>query len=159
MKVPVQRGSLYNDEVNVPVLSPRLYETFVLPYEADLSVFHGGITYWHSCGNITPLLDSIRTIPNLEMVHISPWSDIRKAVESLRGRGIALEIVLHPYADVQGAPREHIVAHLKSVRKLVEGIPSTVRADGLQVLTSVQQDVKKIKQWADIANELLVNAV
>lgn len=155
MEVPIRGGSLYNDEVNVPVVSPRLYEEFVLPYEVELSEFYGGITYWHSCGNITPLQNLIKCIPNLQMLHISPWTDLQKSVENLADSGIALEVVLHPLTDVQKADEVAIVSCLTRIRDLTRGVPTTVRADGLQVISSVEEDVKKIKQWAKIATSIL----
>ena len=103
MKVSIQVGSLYNDEVNVPLLSPQLYEKFILPYEIELSKFYGVISYWHSCGNTAPLLRLIRCIPHLQMIHISPWTDLEQSVADLADSGIALEVVLHPLVDVQKA--------------------------------------------------------
>ncbi len=157
MKVPILPSSLYNDEVNVPLLSPKLYEKFVLPYETELSEFYGGITYWHSCGNTAPLQQLIKSIPRLEMIHISPWTSIEQSIGNLRDSGIALEVALHPFKDVQSATAQQITSHLTSIRKATERLPVTVRADGLQVLSSVEGDEKKIKEWAEIANSVLMN--
>lgn len=155
MGVPVQPGSLYNDEVNVPLLSPKLYEAFVLPYEIELSEFLGGITYWHSCGNITPLQKLIKSIPHVEMIHISPWTNLERSVANLQGAHIVLEVVLHPLLDVQSATAEQITSRLTDIREVTEPVPVTVRADALQVISSVEEDVKKIKEWAEIARSIL----
>lgn len=155
MKVSIQVGSLYNDEVNVPLLSPQLYEKFILPYEIELSKFYGVISYWHSCGNTTSLHSLIRCIPHLQMIHISPWTDLEQSVANLADSGIALEVVLHPLVDVQKATEEKMRSHLTHVRSVTEGIPTTVRADGLQVISSVKEDLAKIKRWADIAQSIL----
>ncbi|MCX6089231.1 MAG: hypothetical protein NTX88_02435 [Candidatus Atribacteria bacterium] len=155
MKVPIQPGSLYNDEVNVPLMSPAFYEEFVLPYETELGEFYGGISYWHSCGNITPLEYLIQRIPKLEMIHISPWSDLVQSVKNLRDTGIALEVVLHPLEHVQSVSLEEIAVFLSFIRETTKDVSATVRADGMQVITGVEEDVKKIKEWARIANEVL----
>lgn len=157
MRVDIQPGSLYNDEVNVPLLSPNFYEKYVLPYEIELSEFYGGITYWHSCGNIVPLQKLIQNIPNLEMVHISPWSDLRKSVENFKDTDIALEVVLHPLEDVQNASPDQIKARLTSIRSLAQGLSATVRADGLQNITTIEDDIAKIKLWGKIARDILIN--
>ncbi|MGC8879371.1 MAG: uroporphyrinogen decarboxylase family protein [Anaerolineae bacterium] len=47
---------LANDEVGAPMLGPQHYEEFVLPYEVDLCQYFGGIDYWHSCADVTPLV-------------------------------------------------------------------------------------------------------
>ncbi len=67
------KGNIYNDEVNCPSLSPELYEEFALPYELELSDFHGGILYFHSCGDTTKLLPLIAKINTIEMFHVGPW--------------------------------------------------------------------------------------
>jgi hypothetical protein len=48
---PVQKLKLYNDEVDCPTLSPGMYREFILSYEQELARIHGGLVYWHSCGN------------------------------------------------------------------------------------------------------------
>ncbi len=69
------KENIYNDEVNCPSLSPELYEEFALPYELELSDFHGGILYFHSCGDTTKLLPLIAKINTIEMFHVGPWID------------------------------------------------------------------------------------
>ncbi len=155
MKVPIHVGSLYNDEVNIPLLSPQLYEKFILPYEIELSKFYGAISYWHSCGDTADLHSLIRCIPHLQMIHISPWTDLKQSTANLAGSGIALEVVLHPLTDIQKATEERIRFHLAHIRAVTEGISTTVRADGLQEIVSAKEDLVKIKRWADIAQSIL----
>ena len=155
MKISIQAGSLYNDEVNVPLLSPRLYEEFVLPYEIKLSEFYGVITYWHSCGNTAILHRLIKCIPRLQMMHISPWTNLEESVVNFTDSDIALEIVLHPLLDVQKATEEKMSSHLSQIRSVTQGVPTTIRADGLQVISSVEKDIEKIKCWATIAQSIL----
>ena len=152
----VEKGNLYNDEVNCPTLSPQQYEEFVLPYEIDLCHFHGGIVYWHSCGNVTKLLDSIRKIPQIDMFHIGPWTSL---VESKRvfGEDTALEKCLMPTEDVQMASPKEIEEKLKEIKSSLDGCYYTVRADGLQLLSDVAHDVEIIKQWVNIARSVLNN--
>jgi len=155
MGVPIQVGSLYNDEVNVPMISPRFYENFVLPYEIELSNFYGGVSYWHSCGNTEKLQNLIKTIPNLEMVHISPWTDLQKSVENLRDSGISLEVVLHPLRDVQQASDEEITALLSSILEVTSGLSVTVRADGMQMISNLEDDLNSIYRWARLGRAIL----
>ena len=60
-KIEVE-GSLHNDEVYSPLISPKMYEEFCFPYEDELSEFYGGITWWHSCGNKTVFIPFIKKI-------------------------------------------------------------------------------------------------
>ena len=152
----VEKGNLYNDEVNCPTLSPQQYEEFVLPYEIELCEFHGGITYWHSCGDTTKLLDSIRKIPQIDMFHIGPWTSL---IESKRvfGKDTALEKCLMPTVDVQMASPREMEEKLIEIKNALEGSYYTIRADGLQLLSTVTRDVEIIRQWVNIAQNVLKN--
>jgi uroporphyrinogen-III decarboxylase len=155
MGVSIQPACLFNDEVNIPTLSPQLYEQFVLPYEIKLSEYHNGISYWHSCGNTTLIQNAIKNIPNLEMIHVSPWTDLKKTVENLYDSGIALEIVLHPLNDVQKVSKETAKKGLSRIKELTDGLCVTVRADAFEVITSLDYDIAKIKEWGSIARSVL----
>ena len=150
----VEKGNLYNDEVNSPTLSIPLYEEFALPYEQELSDFHGGILYWHSCGDTTSLLPSISKIHGLEMFHVGPWTDTAAAVKTFDGK-VPLEICLHPVRDIQTAARPVMEKRLSGIARACNGSPYTVRADGLQVVLGVEHDLKKIDEWNDMARKLL----
>jgi len=152
---PIEPANLYNDEVNCPTLSPALYEEFALPYEQELSEFHGGIGYWHSCGDTTKLLELIDRIPNLGMFHVGPWTDLRRSVEVFGARH-ALEICLNPVEDVQMADADQMRAKLRGIVATCGDIAYTVRADGLQDLHGVQHELTRIRAWIDLAHEELL---
>jgi len=150
----VGKGDLDDDEVNSPSLSPAQYEEFILPYEKQLCKFHGGIGYWHSCGDTTELLNSIRKIPKIDMFHIGPWTDLKESKEVF-GRNTALEKCLMPTADVQLASESKMEAKLDEIRGILDGTSYTVRADGLQVINSVEEDLMVIKRWVEVARKKL----
>lgn len=153
-------ANLYNDEVTSPVVSPDLYKEFILPTEIELSRFYGGLSYWHSCGNTTPLIGLINSIPDVQMIHVSPWTDLHSAVTSY-DRNKFLEIVLHPYSDVLYPESEkHIVQRLETIKNEVHtsGAKATVRADAIQIIESVEKDMSKLQSWLECANRILLNA-
>ncbi len=145
---------LANDDVNVPIISPKGYKEFVLPYEKKISEFHGGIEYWHSCGRIDPILTYIKEIPNLKMIHVSHSTDLQKSVEII-GKDNIIEIVLNPIDDVEKATPLQMESKLREIKRVCEGLNFTVRADAFQVLTSVENDLKQIKLWIGKARKVL----
>jgi len=153
---PVGPGNLYNDEVAVPLLSPERYQEFVLPYETELSRFHGGILYWHSCGDTTALASSIARIPDLEMYHVGPWTDVRAVVRSTPD-SLALEICLHPLRDVQAASASEMEDRLVSIVEACRDRACTVRADGLQILRGIEEDLRQIDRWTEVAARALAS--
>jgi hypothetical protein len=154
--IPLEPANLYNDEVNCPTLSPAMFEEFVLPYEQELSEFHGGIGYWHSCGNTTKLVSFIDRIPNLNMFHVGPWTDLRHVVKVFGGRH-PLEICLNPVVDVQMANEDTMRAKMAYIMETCGSIAYTVRADGLQDLHGVPRELAQINQWLGIAHDMLLD--
>ena len=125
-----------------------------MPYEQELSAFHGGILYWHSCGDTTALDPLIAKIPNLEMFHVGPWTDGETCMKVFRG-AVPLEFCLHPVRDVQGAERPEIENRLRRIAAACEGSPYTVRADGIQLMSGVETDLANLKKWLSVADRVL----
>ncbi|MGI6776801.1 MAG: hypothetical protein ACOX7R_01865 [Acetivibrionales bacterium] len=149
--------NIYNDEVTSPILSPKLYEELVRPTEIELSNFFGGVNYWHSCGKTTPFQKLINEIPNLRMVHISPWSSISNAAAAYDPDSVAIEIALYAYEDVINPPEEGFIEKkLRYIKEVTKNHRSTVRADGIQIINDVKTDVNKITEWVECARRILI---
>jgi uroporphyrinogen-III decarboxylase len=146
----IEPGVLSNDEVNSPALSPKLYKNFILPYEKLLCDFHGGISYWHSCGNITGLLKSISEIEKLDILHIGPWTNAEKAKEIFTN-SVSYEICLMPTRDVYSSHPEEMRHKIQKINRIMKGSAYTIRADGFQVVNDLERNIRAIKQWRDIA--------
>ena len=144
---PIAPGSLMNDEVNVPALSPGLYREFVLPLELDLAAFHGGIRYWHCCGNIVPLLPLIQQLrPRVQQ--LSPYNDFEAAVA---GAGdSSLQIWMHPSDEVVLASEEEMYQALRWKLGVCEaqGVRSyTITTGHTQVMRSPDHSIEQVKAW------------
>ncbi|MDD5017424.1 MAG: uroporphyrinogen decarboxylase family protein [Eubacteriales bacterium] len=152
---PMPKFMLCNDEISTPTLSDRLYREKVLPIERDLAVFAGGVRYWHSCGVTTDFYESIASIPGLQMMHIGPWSDVKKAAEVFSKKDIAIEICLNSVADIYEGNEDEMRAKLLSIKEACDGkVRYQVRADGFAVLNSVEFTMEKIRQWNKVALEV-----
>lgn len=148
-------GNVLNDEVGSPVISPEIYEEFILSSEIELGNFHGGISYWHSCGDTTDFMKLIRKIPGLSLFHVSPCTDLKTAVEEFGKNDIPLQICVDPTKDVHMASREEMKRKLKEIVGICGDVAYTVRADGLQKLHSLNDEMEKIKEWIKVAREVL----
>ncbi len=149
-------ANLYNDEVMGPLISPTMYEQAILPSEKKIGEYFGGINYWHSCGDTTSFISMIDTIPRVDMVHVSPWTDIYKASE-LYDRDKALEFVLHPITDVLSpASDDALRKRMIDIKETSQGRYRTVRADGFQVTNDAATDMAAMKHWVAQAKEILL---
>ena len=147
-------SSMANDEVSIPMVSPSLYETLILPYELELERFYGGIHWWHSCGNKTPLLPAIKnSFTRIEFIDFALWSDnLQKAVRELDG---SIPFHVRPQAgDIAQRSEELITNHLQGIFSICRGQNFALRVDGLQPDTPDQKDVDAVRRYLNIARRI-----
>ena len=150
-------ANLFNDEVNCPSLSPDSYREFILPYEKEISEHQKGILYWHSCGNVTPLLDNIRLLPDMEMLHVGPWTSVDRAAQ-IFGNTAPLEICINPQKDVFDANASEMAQKMLSIlndcgRNDVKGF--YIRASGFGVIKNLDFTLDKIKEWNHVVRTII----
>lgn len=89
------------------------------------------------------------------MMHLGPWSDIQKAVEVFAQKDIVIEICLSSTADVYDASEGQVRQKLEHIKNICDGkIKYSVRADGLAILNSIEEDLAKINLWSKVASEI-----
>jgi len=117
----VWMGTVASDEVSCDMFSPADYDEFIHPYEYEVArTFDYG--YYHSCGNLTPLFERIVNLPNMHRVHVSPWSDMNKAIEVCAG-SVILEKHLDPRVHLERLSRKEMRTYVKKVTDLGTGYP------------------------------------
>jgi len=143
---------LANDEVNCPTVSPQLYAEFILPYEKQLIEYYGELGYFHSCGDLTPLLHYIKPLAP-KLLQVSPWTDLEAACAAFAGTDTVLDIWAHVSDDVMYATGEHA----RQAMSRIYGICRTGGIAGFQINSGniqqtprgTEEDDIKIMQWAD----------
>lgn len=141
----MRRVQLDNDEVDGDIISRQHYEKFIFPYEKKISEFYGnGIFYFHSCGNLTRLYDTIARLPGLRRIEISPVSDLELAVQTFAPRKIILHKRLDPQKDVYVESSEM----RRRLRNVIERCSTaTVEIDA----APLDPPVARIQEWARVA--------
>jgi uroporphyrinogen-III decarboxylase len=145
-----KRASLQNDEVNARVMGPRTYTDFAHPYETKLADFYPkGIFYFHSCGDITPFLDSIVALRGLRRLHISPATDFKTAADKL-GRRFVFQKRLDPAKDLEFCDPKTMKQRIKEVLEIGHGTFMELDPGPLQ-----DAPLHKVKQWIKIARHAI----
>lgn len=153
--LPLTEGNIYNDEVTFPVVSPQLYEEYILPGEKDLADFFGGIAYWHSCGDTTEMFHLINTIPNLKMLTVSAWSDVAKAGQ-VYDKDKALEVQLHNYRDVLQPETETTLRdRIQLIKDSTKDHRSIVHACGIVCVNGFEKTMERLRILSETAREIL----
>jgi hypothetical protein len=151
----VEKGDLINDDVDSTMISPEFYEEFVLPYEKQLSSFHRGIRYWHSCANVSNFYDLIVKAGSIDLLDVGPWSDVKRALHATQG-SIPLEIRLHPkkvniYTATDENIRNAVNYHIKRCKEFDSDF--CIRVGGLSLFSGLAQDINSIKRFLAVARD------
>lgn len=147
-------SSCWNDEVSCPIISPQLYEEFIFPYEDELSKFYGGIRWWHSCGNKTPLVSTIKKMSQpIGFMDFGLWADdLQTAVRDLNGK---IPFHVRPSShDISERGEEIIKNHIQGIICICNKQNFALRLDGFQPDDPKETDVNTMKRYLSIAKKV-----
>lgn len=145
----------HNDEVNVPCISPQHYHDLVLPCEKVYADTFGGLTYWHSCGDVTPMIPAIQEIRNITIFHVGPWTDLAKAAEVFGD--VTLDVCLDSM-DIYQASEADMRAKITDIVRTCRQCNAqsfSIRPGILQAFSSINEDLASVARWVEVAKETL----
>jgi len=132
------------------VASPEMHEEFVFPYEKRLlSPF--GLNGYGCCDDVTRKLDFVLSIPNLRRVSVSPWADLPRCAEKIKGAAI---LMWKPQpANLVGAFKPENIK-----RYLQDGVNSArANACSLEIVLldthTCENHPERFDEWTRIAHE------
>ena len=149
--IRTEQSQLSNDEVDGKIISPKIYKNFAYPYEKKLSDFYPkGISYFHSCGDITPFIDLIKTIKGLKRLTISHLTDFNKAIDIIGRKMIfqkRIDPTILPFGNVQTIKKSMIETLNVDKEIFMEIDPGPV----------MDVPVEKVQTWLKLSRELITN--
>ncbi len=147
-------GSLHNDEVCTPLISPEMYEDLCFPYEDELSEFCGGITWWHSCGSKTKLIPLIKKIRgSVEYMDLNlDNDDVLAAIKELDGK---IPFHVRPTAEDIAETNEDIMRnHINGVLCMCGKENFMFRLDFFQPEDPTEEDAARLNRYISMAKRL-----
>lgn len=156
---PVIKANLYNDEISSLMLSPKMYKEKIFPIEQELCDFHGGLHYWHSCGDVSDLTEEIAKLTNIDLFNVGPWTSAYKSGISFKDKA-PLEICMNPQSDILEGTGQSMQKRLSDLLK--ECYSSDVAGMGFKISAlnargNLDEVINKIKLWIDIARQISKN--
>jgi len=144
-------GGIGADAVDCNKISPEFYLEFIHPYEQKMAkIFKPRVAGYHSCGNLTPILDYISDIPGMQRLHCSPWTDFKKSVDICKAKGMILEKRMHAVDEIMLPTQEEMENTVK--RYLVDA-----RGVVMHLSASLDGDVApdKLLVWLGAARKAI----
>jgi hypothetical protein len=140
------------DEVNMPMMSPSVYEDLVFPYDRELVQRAGGLNYYHSCGCLTPFLPSIATLRPVTQ-HVSAWTDWATAVRTYAGTNTLLQKTLHPMRDVLDRDADGMAEVIRGIKKTAgDRVSWCLIANGIDnACGDMEKSLSTCDEWVVVA--------
>ncbi|MBT3272718.1 MAG: hypothetical protein HN368_06165 [Spirochaetales bacterium] len=152
---PIRRGDLFNDDI--PLMSPEMYTEFFLQYELEMSDFFGGVYYWHSCGDITPHVNAVHDLTDIDIIDFGVTMESKKAGISGLRRNQLLEIRVMAQNHIQECTEEESKSYIRGILsecKEADIGRYILRSSGMSIVNGAQEDVKKLARWVELAREI-----
>jgi hypothetical protein len=127
------------------LISPKMFEEFMLNYQLPI-VSQFGLVSYACCEDMTYKIDSIRRIPNLRKINITPVTNVRKCAEQIGGDYV---FGWKPNPAMISVDFDHDYIR-KTIRKGLEDSRGCIVDIMLKDITTVQGHPERLKQWTDI---------
>ncbi|TKJ35950.1 MAG: hypothetical protein CEE38_13140 [Planctomycetes bacterium B3_Pla] len=131
-------------------VSPEMHAEFALQYENRWMAWFG-LNYYGCCEPLHHKLDLLKDVPNLRKISISPWADLDKAVEQMRGKYV---ISYKPNPAIF-AQRDWDLAKAKAdlqgALKKMEGCSVEIIAKDL---STIHNEPQRLWEWSRMASEV-----
>ncbi|MFA5026806.1 MAG: uroporphyrinogen decarboxylase family protein [Candidatus Methylomirabilota bacterium] len=162
---PIAPCDLFNDDI--PLMSPRSYAELFRPCEQILSDFHGGVAYWHSCGDITRHLGEIGRLTGVRLIDFGvSMEDKAEGLRRLAEAGggtipCAVEFRVMAQRHIQEASEEAQKAY---VRRILAGCRRhrlsryVLRSSGMSLLLGGEADLASLARWVELVREVQAEA-
>jgi hypothetical protein len=134
-------------------LSPAMYAEFVHPHNCRLAELVGW-TYYHGCEDLSQKCRIIKSLPNLRLFHVSPWTPIEPVIAEL-GPGVVYEVHSHPTTVIYGEDRAGIRRELVDLHSKAAGAPHVL---ALADVETFHGRFERTVYWAETAQELAASA-
>ena len=147
-------GGIGDDWINVPFISPAIFEDFCLPRYMDLEKYHGRISFFHSCGDKSPLVHlmlRIRTLNSYEVNHWTPLAAMLEKVPADKHLAYAFQNL-----DVLLGSEQEQEVRVRDVVAACSGRPYSLCGQSLQRISDdYAHDIKQTKQFIRVAKKVL----
>lgn len=150
---PIKTTDLWGfmDSQETVGISPEMFREFILPCYHKIASLFGRLNYG-CCEPVHPHWDTIKTLPNLKKVSISPWCDEDFMAEQLRGSGIIYHRKPNPTFLGVGTNLDE-----DATRKHIEKTIKTARGCKLEFaqrdVYTVNNDMNKVRRFVEIIRE------
>jgi hypothetical protein len=133
-------------------VSPEMHEEFALQYEKRL-LEPFGLTGYGCCEDLTDKMDYVLTIPNIRRISCSPWADVERCAEKLKGNYIFSwkPNPAHLVGTFDAEAVRDYIGHTLDVCRQHDCVLEIVLKD----THTVENQPERFDEWTQIARDLI----
>jgi hypothetical protein len=138
----------YADTQEFTSISPKMWREFVFPYQKEI-LEKFGYVYYGCCDPLEHYLDELMTLSNLRKVSISPWTDMYRVQEKIKGKYIGAKKInsaIFMDYDEKNAEKE-----IKELLRLFDHSPLEIV---LRDVESCLGHPENLSRWIDLTQNL-----
>ncbi|NOZ22906.1 MAG: hypothetical protein GXP25_17655 [Planctomycetes bacterium] len=149
-EAPDRTTGIADDWINVPFITPTMFEDFVLPYYLELEKYHGRIVSVHSCGNKEPVQKMLLRLKTLPAHEVNHWTDLEATCRNIPPDKHLHIAILN--TEVLLAGEEKMEHDLRRIVDLCQGRSYNVVAQAIEkVHNDMAEDIEQAKRWVEVA--------
>jgi len=152
---PREKVFIADDWVNVPFISPRIFEEYVLPAYRQIQENEGDVTGFHTCGVFgATAAQLLGAFPTIRSIDISGWNDFALMDDTIDQKiDFNLQFI---NTFVLFAPEEEKRAKLEQIAKIAKHRKVSVCAQAIvKAHDTLDESIAQMNAFIDLAREVL----
>jgi hypothetical protein len=148
------RGAMIADDwINIPFISPAMFEEFCMPYYLQLEKYHGKISSVHSCGNKVPVQKMMLAIKSCTDHEVNHWTDLDATLANIPPDKFLHVNLLN--TEVLLASPATMESDLRRITEKCAGRRYQVVATAIEkVHEDMAEDIAQVQRWIAIAKKV-----
>jgi hypothetical protein len=147
--VPMQSLWFFTCSQAFTVVSPRMFEEFMLAYQMPIMAQFGLVSYG-CCEDLTRKIKSLRKIPNLRRIGVSPLANVHQCAEQI-GTDYVLSWKPNPAMVCCGFDEDAVRGTLRAGLEDSKGCVMDIM---LKDISTVERQPERLRRWTQIAREV-----
>lgn len=145
--------SIEDDWINIPFITPAMFEEFCLPYYLELEKYHGTITNIHSCGNKVPVFHMMLRVKSCPHYEVNHWTDLDDTLAIIPpDKHLAVNLL---NTEVLLADEAKMEADLRRITSKCAGRKYHVVATAIEKIhDDMAEDIAQVQRWIAIAKKV-----
>lgn len=147
--------SMDDDWVNVPFISPAMFDEFAAPAYRKVQKAEGPILRFHTCGVYGPVMRSLLQVyDRLESMDVSGWNDLTEVDRAARG-DVRFDVAYVNTFVLTGSPEEHR-ARLEAAKKVAEHRRINLHTQAIvKLLGTIDDSLIAMNRFIDLARKIM----